>query len=173
MKSIAVFLILFVLAIASLADFNKNYSKVILQGIKSLNFLAENYKNLESIYRVDYTQLQMVNELNEFDYTGIADRDGNTIDRFLNRTNISQRDYFIQAMQGKIVITDLDHSLLFPDSQVQITAVPIYDDNKNVVGLAFGISEKDSIAKGMNLEQIGDIYLRIVDSNGTYISDMP
>ena len=173
MKSIAVFLILFVLAIASLADFNKNYSKVILQGIKSLNFLAENYKNLESIYRVDYTQLQMVNELNEFDYTGIADRDGNTIDSFLNRTNISQRDYFIQAMQGKIVITDLDHSLLFPDSQVQITAVPIYDDNKNVVGLAFGISEKDSIAKGMNLEQIGDIYLWIVDSNGTYISDMP
>ena len=173
MKSIAVFLILFVLAIASLADFNKNYSKVILQGIKSLNFLAENYKNLESIYRVDYTQLQMVNELNEFDYTGIADRDGNTIDHFLNRTNISQRDYFIQAMQGKIVITDLDHSLLFPDSQVQITAVPIYDDNKNVVGLAFGISEKDSIAKGMNLEQIGDIYLWIVDSNGTYISDMP
>ncbi len=173
MKSIAVFLILFVLAIASLADFNKNYSKVILQGIKSLNFLAENYKNLESIYRVDYTQLQMVNELNEFDYTGIADRDGNTIDRFLNRTNISQRDYFIQAMQGKIVITDLDHSLLFPDSQVQIIAVPIYDDNKNVVGLAFGISEKDSIAKGMNLEQIGDIYLWIVDSNGTYISDMP
>jgi methyl-accepting chemotaxis protein len=86
--------------------------------------------------------------------------------------NLSDRQYFIDAMNGKTVITDALISRV-SGHVVVFFATPIYDKNdEEIVGVMQGLSNTNDFGTLMSVAypgSTGDIY--IVNQNGYYISN--
>lgn len=104
-----------------------------------------------------------------FDYVGAGDSQGNAMDSEKHRINIQKREYFKDAMEGKISISDVLDSQVKEGEEVQILAVPIWKDGVSC-GVIFGIVNLGTMDKLMENVTGSDIYTQIVDSKGNYVT---
>ena len=75
--------------------------------VTSLQALAENVKGLTGDLDHVSRQMVLVAEAGYFDYVGVSDDQGNAMDSEQHRTNIKEREYFKDAIEGKISISDV------------------------------------------------------------------
>lgn len=145
------------------------------------NILNEMVEDLESVAKIinkydDFWHpevkkiLQVSNEISWFNFTSIADAEGNGYDNAGNEFNIADREYFQTAMKGQVAFSDVVKSKIFKGEYVQIIAHPLRSEEHEVRGVVFGVMNIHDM-KNMNIyKDYGDsdkIY--IIDSCGTYI----
>ena len=134
--------------------------------VEGLTVLAEEVAGMqpEDMDTV-YSHLAFMAKLGYFDYVGISDSKGNAMDSQRQKMNISQRQYFHEAMEGNVAISDVLSSNVIKGDQVQVMAVPIIKDQK-AAGVVFGIFNIKTV--GASLENVSGnyIYTQIVDSEG-------
>lgn len=150
------------------AFYIKNFYLTRVNGLQNLadsfpdSFSTTDSASLEKLYTA--------NSMDLFDHMGIADVNGNAIDSEDRHLNISERDYFIQALSGQIAVSEVIDSMAEPGIQVQIMAAPVRTKDNTIAGIVYGITDKDSISAILNTADNMDAYLQIVDSNGNYIT---
>ena len=137
--------------------------------VTSLQALAENVRGLTGDLDHVSRQMVLVAEAGYFDYVGVSDDQGNTMDSEQHRTNIKEREYFKDAIAGKISISDVLDSQVKEGEEVQILAVPIWRDGISR-GVVFGIVNIGTMDKLMENVTGSDIYTQIVDSKGNYVT---
>lgn len=137
--------------------------------VTSLQALAENVKGLTGDLDHVSRQMVLVAEAGYFDYVGVSDDQGNTMDSEQHRTNIKEREYFKDAIAGKISISDVLDSQVKEGEEVQILAVPIWRDGISR-GVVFGIVNIGTMDKLMENVTGSDIYTQIIDSKGNYVT---
>ena len=137
--------------------------------VTSLQALAENVRGLTGDLDHVSRQMVLVAEAGYFDYVGVSDDQGNTMDSERHRTNIKEREYFKDAIAGKISISDVLDSQVKEGEEVQILAVPIWRDGISR-GVVFGIVNIGTMDKLMENVTGSDIYTQIVDSKGNYVT---
>ena len=89
--------------------------------------------------------------------------------RDMRRNTPNHREYFKDAMEGKISISDVLDSQVKEGEEVQILAVPIWKDGVSC-GVIFGIVNLGTMDKLMENVTGSDIYTQIVDSKGNYVT---
>lgn len=82
---------------------------------------------------------------------------------------LAQVGYFQNAMKGEISISDVIISQVENHQEVQVLSVPIMNQGK-VRGVVFGIVNVGTMDRLMENEIGSDIYTKIVDSKGNYIT---
>lgn len=93
--------------------------------ISNLKFLAESLSDLSSVEdETVVSQIKLLSQVSNFDYIGIADLEGNSIDSSGNRTQIKDRTYFQQAIKGTSTVSDILMSKVINNKEIQIIAVP-------------------------------------------------
>lgn len=137
--------------------------------VTSLQALAENVQGLTDDLDHVSRQMVLVAEAGYFDYVGVSDDQGNAMDSEQHRTNIKEREYFKDAIAGKISISDVLDSQVKEGEEVQILAVPIWRDGISR-GVVFGIVNIGTMDKLMENVTGSDIYTQIVDSKGNYVT---
>ena len=137
--------------------------------VSSLQALAENVKGLNSNLNQVTRQMVLVVQSGYFDYVGASDAQGNAMDSEQHRITIQKREYFKDAMEGKISISDVLDSQVKEGEEVQILAVPIWKDGVSC-GVIFGIVNLGTMDKLMENVTGSDIYTQIVDSKGNYVT---
>lgn len=116
--------------------------------------------------------LQLSNQMNWFDYTGIADAEGNGYDNAGNIVNVSDREYFQTAMQGQVAFSDVLPSKVIEGDRVQIIAHPVRAEHNEIRGVVFGILDVEHFSKIISpngRQENNNLY--IVDSCGAYIGE--
>lgn len=137
--------------------------------ISNLKFLAESLSDLSSVEdETVVSQIKLLSQVSNFDYIGIADLEGNSIDSSGNRTQIKDRTYFQQAIKGISTVSDILMSKVINNKEIQIIAIPIKKGEK-VRGITFGVLETETITDMLDNESDGKIYTQIVDSKGNYL----
>ena len=150
------------------AFYIKNFYLTRVNGLQNLadsfpdSFSTTDSASLEKLYTA--------NSMDLFDHMGIADVNGNAIDSEDRHLNISERDYFIQALSGQIAVSDVIDSMAEPGIQVQIMAAPVRTKDNTIAGIVYGITDKDSISAILNTADNMDAYLQI-ESNGKMCCD--
>lgn len=98
----------------------------------------------------------------------IIDEQGDVISYRNEDINVSHRDYFKNAMNGEIVISETIYSE--PDGRmVNVIAAPIYGDYQRVIGVVAGMSNSDEYLEVLDLSVSGhedNAMGYIIDSNG-------
>lgn len=137
-----------------------------------INFLI----SLSHIVDVDNMQdpylfktLEEIVETSDFQKIGIADLNGQATITDGSTLNISQRDYFKASLKGESFISDTLDSQISHE-KVVICSVPIYANDKTIMGVFCGVLEleKIHIFKSNALES-ENRYIHIIDGNGNYI----
>lgn len=107
----------------------------------------------------------------EFEYIRIVDSEGNCSDG----NNYSDREYFINAMQGKTTITEPTVSRATGE-MVMIFAAPLWENgvyNSKPVGCVFAVPDPEFLNDIMRSIDISDNSLAyIIDENGNTIADV-
>lgn len=116
-----------------------------------------------------HKQLAFLESVTIFDYIGVADVFGNTIDSVGQKTNIANREYYQKAMRGETVISGVLDSQVVKQEEIQVLAVPI-QNNGRTDGILFGIMNIDTLGRTINEEYLDHIYVQIVDAEGNYIT---
>lgn len=148
-----------------ISDVQKRYESMI----SNLKYLAESLSDLSSVEdETVVSQIKLLSQVSNFDYIGIADLEGNSIDSSGNRTQIKDRTYFQQAIKGISTVSDILMSKVINNKEIQIIAVPIKKGEK-VRGITFGVLETETITDMLDNESDGKIYTQIVDSKGNYL----
>lgn len=134
--------------------------------VEGLTVLAEEVAGMqpEDMDTV-YSHLAFMARLGYFDYVGISDSKGNAMDSQRQKMNISQRQYFHEAMEGNAAISDVLSSNVIKGDQVQVMAVPIIKDQK-AAGVVFGIFNIKTVDASLENVSGNYIYTQIVDSEG-------
>lgn len=136
--------------------------------ISNLKFLAESLSDLSSVEdETVVSQIKLLSQVSNFDYIGIVDLEGNSIDSSGNRTQIKDRTYFQQAIKGTSTVSDILMSKVINNKEIQIIAVP--KKGEKVRGITFGVLGTDTITDMLDNESDGKIYTQIVDSKGNYL----
>lgn len=140
--------------------------------IVSLQALAENVKGLDNSSEEEIgRQLIPLAKVGYFDYVGLGDKEGNILDSELHKTNIKEREYFQDAMAGKITISDVLFSQVKDGEEIQVLAVPILEGDQ-AEGIVFGITNLGTINELLENETGSGIYTQIIDSKGNYITNV-
>lgn len=137
--------------------------------VTSLQALAENVKGLSSDSEQVVRQMTLLAKAGYFNYVGVSDRLGNAMDSDQHKINIQEREYFQEAISGKISISDVIASQVNEGEEVQVLAVPVWRDSLPQ-GIVFGIVNVGTMDKLMENETGSDIYTQIVDSKGNYVT---
>lgn len=137
--------------------------------VASLQAFAENIQGLSADSEQVGRQMTLLAKVGYFNYVGISDRQGNAMDSDQQKTNIQEREYFQEAISGKISISDVIDSQVNEGEEVQVLAVPIWRDSLPQ-GIVFGIVNVGTMDKLMENETGSDIYTQIVDSKGNYVT---
>lgn len=141
--------------------------------IWQLQAVAEELQEVEDIHdhRV-LKKIEFARSLTIFDFVAVADEQGNSIDSSMQEINISSRNYFKEAMNGRIVVSEVMNSMMFEGDSVQIIAVPVQNGKKEVTGIVYGIFNSGTISEMLQELSIGDEenYVCILDSRGNYIT---
>lgn len=113
--------------------------------------------------------LRFIKPYTLFDFIGVANIEGDTIDSNQQSTNIAHRKYFQDTIKGNVSISEIMESAIIKDQIVQIISVPIYHEQK-IVGICFGVFNIETLSKQVNAVKSNGAYLQIVDSEGVYIT---
>lgn len=116
-------------------------------------------------------QLKFISQLKYFDYVGIGDKDGYSIDSHQKETDIKKRRYYQEAMEGNVVISDVLTDSENHCEEIQIMAVPI-KQKEEVKGIVYGVVCVGTMDNFLERETGSDIYTQIIDSKGNYITRM-
>ena len=119
-----------------------------------------------------YLRKEISTKLDVYDHLFIADTSGNystTLKR--NAGNISDRAYFSQVMEGKIVVSAPIFSKT-TGNQISVIAVPIKDANDKIIGLIGGALNLVKLNKFIENSNINhnDSYSYIIDKDGMIIT---
>lgn len=86
------------MAESSIREVRKEYEDMI----RSLQEMTDAFEQPPSVDDEHiYKQLAFLKSVTTFDYVGVADIYGNTVDSAGQKTNIANREYFQKAMRGK------------------------------------------------------------------------
>lgn len=145
---------------------SKAIQKKYANMLNTLTLLAENISNdHETDEEAVYKKIQFVADLKCFDYVGISDEYGNSLDSQHVRSNISDRSYFKTAMQGNVSISDVMPSKVIKNDDVQVMAVPIMIDD-HPKGIVFGILNVKTVGESLENVSGNHIYTQLIDSEG-------
>lgn len=115
--------------------------------------------------------LKYTNDISNFGFIGVADSNGDGYDSQGNIVNISNREYFKDAMKGQVSFSEMMESKVFKDRMVQIIAHPIRSEGNVIRGVVFGVLHVDDIEElGVHSEKNIQDSIYIVDSCGSYIA---
>lgn len=124
----------------------RSSAKVENDFFRRLDTLAS-LANLEDIENVSVPIENKINlirqeaERGNFLRVGIADVNGNCISSDGYRFNIKDRGYFIRALKGEPNVSDRLQDRVGKVQDIIVHAVPIYDKNKNVIGVLFATDQ--------------------------------
>lgn len=140
--------------------------------VYDLHNIAQMTKDYDSIWDSNVKEiLNIANQMDEFDFTAVVDKDGNGYVQSGETFNIAEKDYFKSAMQGIVSFSEVKQSKAMPGKFIQIFTCPIYSQQNLVIGVTLGLVDLEDINKVIahkNEETEGNLY--IIDSNGNYIS---
>lgn len=144
----------------------KKYTNMLV----SLEGLADNVKELtQEDEEIIASELKLLSKVGYFSYVGISDAQGNMTDSQGQTGNIKNRDYFKDAMNGNVTISDVLTSEIIPENEIQVIALPIVREEESV-GIVFGILNIGEMDTLLENETGNYIYTQIVDSKGNYIT---
>ncbi|MEY8338282.1 sensor domain-containing diguanylate cyclase [Lachnospiraceae bacterium 62-35] len=130
-------------------------------------FLQEGALDLETNRK--YLQDTAGREEMDFQYIGVADLSGKAWITNGSNSDISDRDFFQEALNQKYVITESKESE-FADAEIFIVAVPVPDKNGQPRGVLYGVIETDSFRLYENTSlDLASQYLQVIDRKGAYI----
>lgn len=121
-------------------------------------------------WTVQSAVLDQERERLDYLYMGVADLNGDINLTTGNTANIIERDYFIRALGGESYMSDpliskVDSSMIF------VFAAPIFDDNKQVVGVVCGMADAQELSEIVKQVTFGESgYGFILDKQGTTIA---
>lgn len=106
----------------------------------------------------------------DFQRIGLAGTDGNSWVTNNKEINISDRDFFVAAMNNKTMVTGSKDSKIV-DASVFIVSVPVLDKDSHVRGVLYGVVETESfqIYDNIETEGIDSLNIYVIDCNGSYI----
>lgn len=152
----------------SLADMNHQINRMVAGLEKTANAIGE-YDDFQNpdIIKI----LNLSNEINGFDFTAVADAEGNGYDNSGNTFNNAERSYYQKAMEGRVAFSEIMDSMMFPGDRVQIIAHPIREDDQTAKGVVFSILNLENLVKFLHMDPSSDNDLYIIDSCGAYIGN--
>lgn len=137
--------------------------------VADLHNTAIQIEKYDDLYHPEVKKtLEFSQQTDAFDLTFIADAQGNAYDYRGNKFNISDQEYFEDAIEGNVVFSEVIPSQEY--DLVQIIAHPIYDNNGNPKGVILGLFDVETIAHLITNVVDFDEHIYIVNSNGDYIS---
>ena len=111
-----------------------------------VKLLASMYEStLESVADIDVDSIKQLAEYTKFDYTTISLSGGRTFDNTGKEGDASDREYYLQGMEGSSGVCATDHSLFYDDLSV-IFYTPLYFQGE-VVGVISGAYREGSMEK--------------------------
>lgn len=150
----------------SIREVRKKYEDMIF----SLQDMTDAFRQAPSVEDEQvYEQLSFLKSVTVFDFIGVSDENGNTVDSAGQKTNIAKREYFQKAMCGETVISGVLDSQVIKREEIQVLAVPIRN-NEKIEGVLFGILDIDTLDKTISEVYLNHIYVQIVDAEGNYIT---
>lgn len=144
----------------------------LLKETKKSEDLKQFVYNADSL-GVDKLLASRVKELNDVQHSFVCDLNGNIIADSSSEglmLNITDREYFKQALSGQTVISDEIKSKI-SNKNIIVIASPVVDEQKNIIGLycnAIEISAFDKFISNIKIGNTGYAYL--VDDNGIMIA---
>lgn len=105
----------------------------------------------------------------EFQRIGVSDLEGNSIVSNGSQLNIAQRDYFLEAKEGKSYISGKIESKIL-DKEVFMVSVPIYANDQTIKGVVYGTVEMEDFELFSDTSMFDETqYIHVVDREGNYI----
>lgn len=154
------------MAQSSIREVRKEYEDMVF----SLQQMTSAFVQMPSVEdEKTYEHLAFLKGVSIFDYIGVADVDGNTVDSAGQKTNIAKREYFQQAMSGETVISGVLDSQVIKQEEIQVLAVPIENEGRTD-GILFGILDIDTLDRTISEAYLNHIYVQLVDGEGNYIT---
>ena len=136
----------------------------------SLAVLARAVTNAQIITEENVERyIRFLAEENRFDFIGVSDAEGNALDSSGRQVYIGNRSYFSEAMEGKVVISDVLSSKIVEGQDVQVMAVPMVKDGVPT-GVVYGILNVKNVNDSLENVTKNNIYTQIVDSKGTPVT---
>ena len=136
----------------------------------SLAVLARAVTNAQIITEENAEQyIRFLAEENRFDFIGLSDAEGDALDSSGQQVYIGNRSYFSEAMEGKVVISDVLSSKIVEGQDVQVMAVPMVKDGVPT-GVVYGILNVKNVNDSLENVTKNNIYTQIVDSKGTPVT---
>ena len=136
----------------------------------SLSVLARAVTNAQIITEENAEQyIRFLAEENRFDFIGLSDAEGDALDSSGQQVYIGNRSYFSEAMEGKVVISDVLSSKIVEGQDVQVMAVPMVKDGVPT-GVVYGILNVKNVNDSLENVTKNNIYTQIVDSKGTPVT---
>ncbi len=109
--------------------------------VKLLSSMYES--TLESVEDIDVDSIKQLADYTKFDYTTISLASGRTFDNTGKEGDASDREYYLQGMEGASGVCATDHSLFYDDLSV-IFYTPLYFQGE-VVGVISGAYREGSM----------------------------
>lgn len=158
----------------SLTEVSRKNADSIRKGMKrTLNLLetiAEymSYEDLNNHEEI-LTKLSSIVAKNNYKRMGIADMNGNCYTTDNQRLNISSREYFQEAKQGKGNISEVLDDLIGNHAAINAYAAPIYQNNE-VVAVIFIVKDTSDVAKDLLVTSFeGKGHSMLVNANGDVV----
>ena len=159
----------------------KHHTKHKVQDTKSIiDHMIDNLEETRDMIEI-YTDfdkdtikkiLTVSNRLNHFNFTSFAYPDGNGFDNIDHKFNILDRDYFQKSIKGNTEISGVLSSKVENKKPVQIISIPVYNKEKIISGILFGVFDFQTIEKLTNtdLDGNGKNQTYILTEKGIYIT---
>lgn len=155
-------------------DTAKLINERILSFFSTITALARREAIMRNDMSCEEKALSLIKEVefyNEIDAFGICDRLGRTWITDGNHLNVSDRDYFISAMEGRPYITEPMMSRADKEIYVYIST-PIYDNSKTIIGGLYARVYAEGLSKMISdivIGETGDCY--VIGLSGNTIGD--
>lgn len=152
---------------AALAEEKIGSAKLLL---RNAAWMLEDKENFKSDTAMDYLRNIVADQNADFVRIGVVDLDGNARVTDGRRVNVEDRKFFRNTIQGKEYVSSV---IKQADDQRSIAvSVPLYDDQREIRGVLYGIITTDNFHLYDNtLWNIDeeDQYIHIIDQKGNYI----
>lgn len=155
-------------------DTAKLINERILSFFSTITALARREAIMRNDMSCEEKTLSLIKEVefyDEIDAFGICDRLGRTWITDGNHLNISDREYFISAMEGRPYITEPMMSRADKEIYVYIST-PIYDNSKTIIGVLYARVHAEGLSKMISdivIGESGDCY--VIGLSGNTIGD--
>ncbi len=145
-----------------------NFSSKIESEKLYLETIAETISLSENVNDISIQHLEEIAKKSSFEYMSVADLEGNAINSSGVRTDLSDRDYFYQALAGETLLTEPIKSKI-RDAMVIVLATPLKFNNK-IIGVITGSYNARELDK-LFVSSFGDKgYAFITNNDGKIIA---